>query len=93
MRADLDRLIGRLRSEAGIDIRVGTDVGPASTEQASITVEVIRKSELQRVVPQAACFVAPNVSSWAEYKRARTTARTACLAISSFRVVLPGAAP
>jgi len=71
MRADLDRLLQRLRSEAGIDIRVGTDGGPAS-----ITVEVIRKRELQRLVPHAACFVAPNVSSWSEFKRARRTTRT-----------------
>ena len=71
MQADLDRLVQRLKGEAGIDIRVGTDGGPAS-----ITVEVIKKRELQRLVPHAACFVAPNVSSWAEYRRARHTPRT-----------------
>ncbi|MCB1359506.1 MAG: DUF2927 domain-containing protein [Maritimibacter sp.] len=93
MRADLDRLIGRLRSEAGIDIRVGTDGRPASTKPASITVEVIRKRELQRVVPNAACFVAPNVSSWAEYKRARYADRSDWTRLTSreqMAVFLPG---
>ncbi len=68
--ADLDRLLRRLRIEAGIDIR-RTETGPAS-----ITLEVVTKSALQRAVPGAACFVAPNVSSWAEYKAARRTAQT-----------------
>ena len=88
MQADLDRLIGRLRSEAGIDIRVGTEGRPAS-----INVEVIRKSELQRVVPNAACFVAPNVSSWAEYKRARYAERTDWTRLTTrtqMAVFLPG---
>lgn len=67
---DLDRLLRRLRIEAGIDIR-RTETGPAS-----ITLEVVTKSALQRAVPGAACFVAPNVSSWAEYKAARRTAQT-----------------
>ncbi len=71
MQADLDRLLQRLNGEAGIDIRVGTEDGPAS-----ITVEVIKKRDLQRLVPHAACFVAPNVSSWAEYKRTRHGDRT-----------------
>lgn len=63
---DLDRLLSRLRSEAGIAIsRV-----PATAE-ASITIEVITRSELQRAVPQAACFVVPRVSSWAEFRRDR----------------------
>jgi hypothetical protein len=64
--ADLDRLLGRLRREAGITIgRV-----PAS-ERANITIEVIARADLRRVVPFAACFVAPRVESWAEYLRVR----------------------
>jgi hypothetical protein len=63
---DLDRLLARLRAEAGIPIsRV------AGGADASITVEVISRAELQRAVPQAACFVVPRVSSWAEYRRDR----------------------
>jgi hypothetical protein len=65
--ADLDALIGRLRREAAIDIRrVSAGDGPAS-----ITIETLPRARMQRVVPQAACFVVPRVSSWAEFRRAR----------------------
>ncbi|MBN2905464.1 MAG: DUF2927 domain-containing protein [Rhodobacteraceae bacterium] len=63
---DLARLLARLRTEAGIDIRrVDAD------RPAQITIEVLPRARLQRLVPQAACFVAPRVSSWDEYRRAR----------------------
>ena len=57
---DLDRLITRLRREAGVDI---TRV--PSGNDASITVETITRAELQRAVPQAACFVVPR-GHWLE---------------------------
>jgi hypothetical protein len=63
---DLDRLLSRLRIEAGIDIH---RVAPGAP--AAITVQMITKAELRRLVPSAACFVAPNVSSWAEYRTAQ----------------------
>ncbi|MFT6605870.1 MAG: hypothetical protein ACJA2X_001046 [Halocynthiibacter sp.] len=66
---DLSRLLGRLRNEAGIPVMQV----PASAE-AAITIEAIPQGQLQRLVPQAACFVAPRVSSWAEYKRLRRSA-------------------
>jgi hypothetical protein len=67
--ADLDALIARLRDEAGIDIaRAGPGAGPAS-----ITIETLPRARMQRVVPQAACFVVPRVSSWAEFRRARNS--------------------
>ena len=62
---DLGALIGRLQAEAGLDIRA------ASGGQATITVEFAAKSDLRRLAPQAACFVVPNVSSLAEYRRNR----------------------
>ncbi len=65
--AELARLIGRLRAEAGLDIEA-VAAGPAS-----ITVEFLPRAKLQALVPQAACFVAPRVSSWAEYRGARRT--------------------
>ena len=68
MAADLSRLMARLRIEAGINIRQ-----VSGSEPASITLEVISKRQLQRLVPHAACFVSPNVSSWQEYKAARGT--------------------
>lgn len=68
--AELGRLIGRFRAEAGIDIRPA-----AAGETPSITIDFHPRAALGRVVPTAACFVVPNVSSLAEYKRARGTAQ------------------
>ena len=63
---DLDRLIKRMRTEAGLEIsRVPSDA------DASITIEVLTRRELQRAVPQAACFVVPRVTSWDEFRRNR----------------------
>ncbi|MEM1273756.1 MAG: DUF2927 domain-containing protein [Pseudomonadota bacterium] len=65
---DLDRLLARLRNEAGISIsRVET--GPAA-----ITIETLPRARMQRAVPQAACFVVPRVSSWQEFRQARGSA-------------------
>jgi len=58
---ELDQLIARLRREAGIDIRRG----PAP---AAITVEAVRRADLDRVVPQAACFVLPLATTWAAFR-------------------------
>ncbi|WP_323036741.1 DUF2927 domain-containing protein [Pararhodobacter sp.] len=62
--ADLDRLIARLRSEAGIDI--ARDAQSAEGEN-TITVEFMQRRQMQAVVPSAACFVVPNVSTWSEF--------------------------
>lgn len=63
---DLNALLQRLRQEAGISItRVASD------QPASITIESLPRAQLQRLVPRAACFVAPRVSSWDDYRRAR----------------------
>ena len=86
--SDLKRLISRLRIEAGIDIRQ-----VAAGEEASITVEVISKRALQALVPHAACFVAPNVSSWSEYKSVRRSDRTDWTKLTTrtrMAVFLPG---
>lgn len=67
---DLAALLERLRREAGIDIRrVPAD------RPAQITIAVLPRAQLQRLVPQAACFVAPRVSSWEEYRQYRRSAR------------------
>ena len=63
--SDLDALLARLRAEAGINIARVTS-GPAS-----ITIETMPRDRMQRIVPQAACFVVPRVSSWAEFRRNR----------------------
>ena len=64
---DLDALLARLRREAGIDI-TRTDL-----PNASITVEPVPQKALQRAVPQAACFVVPQVHDWNEFLRVRKT--------------------
>ena len=58
---ELDRLIGRLRAEAGIDIR-------RRDAPAAITVEAVRRADLDRIVPQAACFVLPTATTWAAFR-------------------------
>ena len=85
---DLSRLLRRLRREAGISI---TRV-PANQE-ASITIEVLPRSELQRYVPQAACFVVPRLSGWAEFKRNRRGAAVDWTTLQSrdrMAIFLPG---
>ncbi|WP_292293828.1 DUF2927 domain-containing protein [Marivita sp.] len=67
--SDLNRLLHRLRNEAGIDIEATTSAS------ASITVNAVRRSEIQRFLPQAACFVVPNVSTLSEYRQARRSNR------------------
>ena len=71
MQADLDQLLGRLRQEAGISIHRGV-----GTSGGRITIELIPKHKLQKHVPHAACFVAPNVAGWADYLRHRGSERT-----------------
>jgi hypothetical protein len=67
---DLEVLLERLRSEAGLDIRQV----PAS-EDARLTVDFVSRASLQRQVPRAACFVVPNVDSWRGFISARRSAR------------------
>lgn len=66
---DLAQLLARLRAEAGIAIsdRPGAD--------NAITVEFLPRRKMQALVPNAACFVAPNVTGWQDYRRARRSAR------------------
>lgn len=67
---DLNRLMARLRAEAKIDIRETT------SSTANITIQAVSRDEIRRVLPQAACFVAPNVSSLDEYRSARRQPKT-----------------
>lgn len=63
---ELSHLIGRLRQEAGINIR------PAQPgETAAITLNFSPRASLRRVVPTAACFVVPNVTTLAQYQANR----------------------
>ncbi len=62
---DLDLLVARLKSEAGLDVR------RVSGPDANIHIETIPKRQLQSVIPTAACFVVPNVSNWSDFRRNR----------------------
>jgi hypothetical protein len=63
---DLDDLLARLRREAGIDIARARPGTPAN-----LVVEVLPRRQLQRAVPEAACFVVPRVTSWEAFRDAR----------------------
>ena len=65
---DLDALLARLRSEAGLNIRLV----PAD-QLAHITVQAVPRATMQAAVPRAACFVVPRLTSWNEFKIARRT--------------------
>ena len=67
---DLRRLLTRFRREAGIDIH------QISRGAANITIEAVPRAELRRALPQAACFVVPNVSSFDEFRRDRRKPKT-----------------
>lgn len=64
--AELTRLIARFRSEAGLDIRQ-----VSANQSASINIDFQPRSAMAKVVPSAACFVVPRLSSFAEYKANR----------------------
>ncbi|MFS4582771.1 DUF2927 domain-containing protein [Phaeobacter sp. C3_T13_0] len=64
---DLEALLQRLRREAGLDLRQVRD-GPAN-----ITIEAVPSKAIRRASPRAACFVVPNVSSLADYRRYKRT--------------------
>lgn len=66
--ADLARVMARMRSEAGIDIRPAL---PGST--ASVTIDFQPRAAMRRSVPTAACFVVPRVGSFAEYRASRSS--------------------
>ncbi|WP_065330046.1 DUF2927 domain-containing protein [Tritonibacter mobilis] len=72
LRPDLEALLSRLRNEAGLRI----SLRPASDVPASITIEAVSRDRIQRLLPHAACFVVPNVSSIEEYRRTRRQPQT-----------------
>ena len=61
---ELANLVTRLQREAGLNLHMTS--GPAN-----ITIEFAPQAALKRLDPTAACFVAPNVSSLAEYRARR----------------------
>ncbi len=70
LHSDLKQLLSRLRNEANIEI------SQTRSASANITIEAVSRADIQRVLPQAACFVAPNVSTLDEYRKARRSPKT-----------------
>ncbi|HSF65701.1 MAG TPA: DUF2927 domain-containing protein [Paracoccaceae bacterium] len=70
-RTDVDRLIGRLRGEAGINLHEVT-----ASQPAAITVEFVPRARIRAAYANVACFVVPRVSGWEEFRQARGTAVT-----------------
>ena len=67
LRRDLDLLLARLRAEAGLNIRL------TSADSANIVVQAVPTRALQRLAPNAACFVVPRVQTWSALRAARGT--------------------
>jgi hypothetical protein len=68
--ADLAQVLGRLRNEAGLNVRFAKP-----QESASVTIEFLPRAKMQSLVPMAACFTVPRVQSWAEYQAERNGAK------------------
>lgn len=66
------RLIARLQREAGLQVALGSSAPPG---HGVITVEFLPRRTMQRAVPQAACFILPNISGWEEFRAARRSPR------------------
>ena len=64
-RHDLATLLARLATEAGIRIT------RTAQADAGITIEFLPRRQMQARARDAACFVAPHVGSWSEYRAAR----------------------
>ncbi|MGH1451690.1 MAG: DUF2927 domain-containing protein [Paracoccaceae bacterium] len=67
---DLNRVLHRLRSEAGMKI------AQTNGETANITIQAVPRSAIRKALPQAACFVVPNITQLSQYASARRTPRT-----------------
>lgn len=67
---DLQYLLSRLRSEAGVAITQTSN--PA---EADIHIEAVPSREIQRVYPGAACFIVPGETNWTEFRRKSRRAR------------------
>ncbi len=65
-RRDLDEVLQRLRTEAGIDIAETRD--PA---RAQIRIEAVPEHQIARIFPTAACFIVPGETDWQSFLHRR----------------------
>ena len=70
MQIDLNRLLLRLQTEAGLNIAM------TNSPDANITIQAVPRSAIRKALPQAACFVVPNITDISQYSSARRTALT-----------------
>ena len=80
-RSDLQALLSRLRNEAGIPITAVND------PNANITMEMVTRAQIQKLIPNAACFVAPNVRGLTEYAQQRRSNTTSWSRLTERRVM------
>ncbi|MDA7428892.1 DUF2927 domain-containing protein [Primorskyibacter aestuariivivens] len=66
--SDLRRLLHRFRTEAQIPIAQAE-----GGKSANILIHAVSRKAIHKALPQAACFVVPNVTSLSDYKRLRRT--------------------
>jgi len=66
MAQELDRVLERLRREAGLDIARG-----GGSDTSHITIQAVPGDAIRQYLPQAACFVVPNITRISQYGRAR----------------------
>lgn len=74
--SDLNRLLARFRDEAGLDIFF------TKADTANINIHAVSRAEIRATLPDAACFVVPNVTSLAEYRLKRRTKVTSWSALT-----------
>ncbi|PCH68751.1 MAG: ATP-dependent transcriptional regulator, partial [Rhodobacteraceae bacterium] len=70
LQPDLTRLLDRLQTEAGVNISQTNDA------DANITIQAVSRADIRRTLPQAACFVVPNVTNLDQFRRERRRAST-----------------
>jgi hypothetical protein len=68
--AEMAHVLDRLRKEAGLDVWLAK-----AGQSASIAVEFLPRAQMQKLVPMAACFTVPRVTSWAEYQAQRHSSK------------------
>ena len=79
---DLDRLLTRLRREAGIDISRSRD-----PETANIVIEAVSPDQMRRASTTASCIARPNVRNWNDFISQKSAPDTSWPALKSRQTV------
>lgn len=84
LNVELTELLARIDREAGLPI---TRV--SARDAASVTIELVPRSDLNRRAPNTACIVAPAVSSWSEYRKGRGVSWTTLTTRTRVAIFIP----